>query len=91
MADERSDATDIDFTDEELDMFGDFTEAVQRCEHADMEEYLARCPGSEAKMRPILEMALVMDREVTQFRRKYPHVDLRKLRELVRKQRDKEK
>lgn len=91
MADERSDAADIDFTDAELDMFGDFTEAVQRRENPDMEEHLARCPGSEAKMRPILQMALLLDREVTQFRRKYPHVDLRKLRELVRKQRDKEK
>ena len=84
MADERDDATDIDFSDAELDVFGDFTEAVQRCEHPDMEAYLARCPGSEAKMRPILEMALLLDREVTQYRRKYPHVDLRKLRELVR-------
>jgi len=91
MADERSDTTELDFTDAELDLFGDFTEAVQRCEHPDMEKYLARCPESEAKMRPILEMALLMDSAVTQYRRKYPHVDLRKLRELVRKQRGKEK
>jgi ribosomal 50S subunit-associated protein YjgA (DUF615 family) len=42
-------------------------------------------------MRPILEMALLMDSAVTQYRRKYPHVDLRKLRELVRKQRGEEK
>ena len=91
MADERNYATDIDFTDAELDLFGDFTEAVQRCEHPDMEKYLACCPGSEAKMRPILEMALLMDSAVTQYRRKYPHVDLRKLRELVQRQRGKEK
>jgi hypothetical protein len=91
MAHERVDATDIDFTDAELDVFGDFTEAVQRCEHPDMEKYLARCPGSEAKMRQILEMALLMDSAVTQYRRKYPHVDLRKLRELVQEQRGKEK
>ena len=91
MAHGRDDATDIDFNDAELDMFGDFTEAVQRCEHPDVEEYLARCPGSAAKMRPILEMALLMDSAVTQYRRKYPHVDLRKLRELVRKQPGKEK
>ena len=91
MAHERDDATDIDFTDAELDLFGDFTEAVQRCEHPDLETYLARCPGSEAKMRPILEMALLMDSAVTQYRRKYPHVDLRKLRELVQEQPGKEK
>jgi len=84
MADERKDTTDIDFTDAELNMFGDFTEAVQAGKTPDIKECLARCPGAEAKMRPILEMALVMDREVTQFRRKYPHVDLRRLLELTR-------
>jgi hypothetical protein len=82
---------DIDFTDAEIDMFGDFTEAAQRCEHPDMETYLARCPGSEAKMRPILEMALLMDSAVTQYRRKYPHVDLRRLAGLRRQFRHKDK
>jgi hypothetical protein len=86
-----SGADDIDFTDAELDMFGDFTEAVQRGENPDMEEYLRRCPGSEAKMRPILEMALLLDREVTQYHRKYPHVDLARLNELRRKSRPKDK
>jgi len=91
MANERKDATDIDFTEAEIDMFGDFTEAVQAGKKPDMEEYLKRCPGSEAKLRPILETALLLDREITQFRRKYPHVDLRKLREMSRKPRPKKK
>jgi hypothetical protein len=82
---------DIDFTDAEVDVFGDFTEAVQRRENPDMNEYLARCPGSEAKMRPILEMALLLDREVTQFRRNYPHVNLKRLSELRRESRHKDK
>ena len=30
-------------------------------------------------MRPILETALLLDREITQFRRKHPHADLDKL------------
>jgi len=87
MASERKDDTDVDFSDAEIAAFGDFTDAVQQGKHPDMEEYLARCPGSEAKMRPLLEMALLLDREIAQFRRKYPHVDLRKLRDLTRKPR----
>ena len=79
MGSERTNPEDIEFTDAELDMFGDYTDALLGQEKPDMEAYLARCPGSEAKMRPILETALVLDREITQFRRKYPHVDLDKL------------
>jgi hypothetical protein len=50
-----------------------------------MEEYLKRCLGSEARMRPILETALLLDREIAQFRRKFPSVDLGKLLDLKRK------
>ena len=87
MANERKDATDLEFTDAEIDAFGDFTDAVQAGKRPDLEEYLKRCPGSEAKMRPILQTALLLDREIAQFRRKYPHVDLRKLREMAKKPR----
>jgi hypothetical protein len=82
---------DIDFTDAEVDVFGDFTEAVQRRENPDMNEYLARCPGSEAKMRPILEMALLLDRELGRFRRDHPGVNLKRLNELRRKHRERDK
>jgi hypothetical protein len=85
MQDELKDAMDIEFTDTEVDVFGDFTEAVQAGKNPDMEEYLARCPGSESKLRPILETALMLDREITQLRRRYPHVDLGKLLELKQK------
>jgi hypothetical protein len=85
MQNERLKGMDIEFTDAELDMFGDFTDAVQARENPDMEEYLARCPGSVAKMRPILETSLMLDREITQFRRKCPHVDLGRLLDLKHK------
>jgi hypothetical protein len=85
MAKQRDGDVDIEFTEAERDMFGDFSEALRRDEHPKLEEYLARCPGSRAKMKPLLEMAVLLDREVSQFRRKYPHVDLRKLAELSRR------
>ncbi|HTW91486.1 MAG TPA: hypothetical protein VMH22_07220 [bacterium] len=89
MKNESKDPDDIDFTDAELDLFGDFTDAVQRRENPDIEEYLARCPESRDKMRTILEMALLLDREMNRFRGKYPHVDLKRLNELRRESRQK--
>jgi hypothetical protein len=85
MANNRTDSEDIEFTDAELDMFGDYTDALLAQKNPDMVEYLARCPGSEAKLRPILETSQLLDREITQFRRKYPHVDLGKLLDLKHK------
>ena len=79
MESKRTDPEDIDFTDAELDAFGDYTDALQAQKNPDMEEYLKRCPGSADTMRPILETALLLDRVITQFRRKHPHVDLDKL------------
>jgi len=85
MQNERPKGQDIEFTDAELDMFGEFTDAAQAGKNPNMEEYLKRCPGSEAKLRPILETSLMLDREITQFRRKYPNVDLGKLLRLKHK------
>jgi hypothetical protein len=82
MPTERKDTTDTDFTDAELDMLADFTDAVQAGGKPDIEEYLKRCPGSEAKMRPILATALRLDREITQFRREHPDIDLARLLDL---------
>jgi hypothetical protein len=73
---------DIQFTDAELDMYAEFSDAGQAGKHPDIEEYLKRCPGSEAKMRPILETDAMLWREMTDFKRKYPHVDLGKLLDL---------
>lgn len=83
--DERFARQDVEFTDAELDMFGDFTEAVQARKDPDMAEFLERCPESQAKIRPILETAMMLDREVVELRRNNPHVDLGKLFESGRK------
>jgi hypothetical protein len=85
MENERLKGMDIEFTDAELDMFGEYTDALLARKNPDMEEYLKRCPGSEAKMKPILETSLMLDREITRFRRKYPQVDLGKLLDLKHK------
>ena len=79
METEPVNADNMDFTDAELDVSSDFTDALLARKNPDVEEYLARCPGSEAKMRPLLDTALLLDREITQFRRRHPHVDLGKL------------
>jgi len=85
MESERPKGQDIQFTDAELDMFGDYSDALLARKNPDMEEYLKRCPGSEARMRPILETALMLNREITEFRRKFPNVDLGKLLDLKHK------
>ncbi len=61
MPNDRKRQTAIDFTEAELDMFGDFTDAVRAGGNPDIEVYLRRCPGSEAKMRPILETAVRLE------------------------------
>jgi hypothetical protein len=70
MAQQRNDNIDIKFTDAERDMFGDFSEALQRGEHVRLEDFLSRCPGSRAKMKPLLEIAILLDREFARFRRR---------------------
>jgi hypothetical protein len=75
---------DLEFTDGELDMLADYTDALQARKNPDMEEYLKRCPGSEARMRPILETSLLLERELNRYRSKYPLVDLDKLLEWKR-------
>jgi hypothetical protein len=85
MESERPKGQDIEFTDAELDMLADFSDAGLAGKEPDMEEYLKRCPGSEAKMRPILETDAMLRKEITEFRRKYPHVDLVKLLDLKHK------
>ena len=84
MENERPEGQDIEFTDAELDMLADFSDAGLARKNPDMEVYLKRCPESEDKMRPILETALMLNCEITQFKHKYPHVDLGKLLDLKR-------
>lgn len=85
MESERPKGQDIEFTDTELDMLADFSDAGLAGKEPDIEKYLARCPGSEAKMRPLLATALMLHRETTRSRRRHPHVDLGKLLDLKHK------
>ena len=62
MPKDRKRPTDIDFTEAELEMFGDYTDAERAGGNSVIGEYLKRCPGSETKMRPILETALRLGR-----------------------------
>jgi hypothetical protein len=82
---------DVEFTDAELDMLADFSDAGLAGKEPDIEEYLRRCPGSEARMRPLLEIDVMLRREITEFRREYPHVDLGKLLDLKHKTKPKQK
>jgi len=71
MPKDRKRRTAIDFTEAELEMFGDYTDAVRAGGNPDIGEYLKRCPGSETKMRPILETALRLGRASSGLGRGY--------------------
>lgn len=58
---------------------------MQAGKSPDVEEYLKRCPGSEARVRPLLATALLLSRETTRFRQENPHVNLGRLLELKRR------
>ncbi len=62
MANRRHGETDGGFTDTELAMLGEFSDSVRAGGKPDIDEFLKRCPGSKAKMRPILEKALLLGR-----------------------------
>ena len=85
MENERPKGQDIEFTDAELDMLADFSDAGLAGKEPDIEEYLARCPGSEAKMRPLLATALMLHRETARSRREFPQANPGKLLDLKHK------
>jgi hypothetical protein len=72
-------ASEQDYTDEELDVFGDFFEAARDGKDPNMEEYLKRVPGSADKLRPAMESVVRLCAEVEQLRAEYPNVDLARL------------
>jgi len=76
---ERRVASEQGCTDEELDVFGDFSEAQRDGKNPDMEEYLRRVPESAGELRPILETVVRLCAEVEQLRADYPGVDLARL------------
>ncbi len=72
-------ASEQDYTDEELDVFGDFFEAARDGKDPNVEEYLKRVPGSADKLRPAMESVVRLCAEVEQLRAEYPNVDLARL------------
>lgn len=50
----------------------EFLEQVRAGAKPDLEQYLSRLPGSEARLRPILEGAVLFGAEVARFKREHP-------------------
>jgi hypothetical protein len=50
----------------------EFMELVRAGARPDLEQYLRRLPGSRARLRPILEGALLFGGEVERFKREHP-------------------
>jgi hypothetical protein len=81
MKNECSVASESSFTDEELDVLGDFSTAQRDGKNPDIEECLRRVPGSAARLRPMLLTVVKLCAEVEQLRTEHPHVDLARLLE----------
>ena len=79
MKNESRVAPELDCSDEELELFGDFSTAQRDGKNPDMEEYLRRVPGSADKLRPMLETVVRLCAEVEKLRAEYPGVDLARL------------
>jgi uncharacterized Fe-S cluster-containing protein len=72
-------APEQDYTDEELAVFGDFSEAQRDGKNPDIEEFLRRVPESADRLRAILETVVRLCAEVEKLRIEYPGVDLARL------------
>ena len=79
MKQQREDNEELECTDEELGVFGDFFEAARDGRNPDIEEYLKRAPGSADRLRPILETVVKLCAEIEKLRAENPGVDLARL------------
>jgi hypothetical protein len=62
-----------EYTGEELDLFGEFTESLNRGENPDIEEYVARLKdGSKERLRTSLDNAVWFYGLVQGFKRECP-------------------
>jgi len=68
-----------EFTDAELDVFGEFSEAARDGKNPDIEEYLRRVPESAEELRPILETVVKLCDEIRKLKAEFPDVDLARL------------
>lgn len=79
MRGKRKSEPEQEFTDAELDVFGEFSEAERDGKNPDIEEYLRRVPESADKLRPILETVVKLCAEIRSLKAEYPEVDLARL------------
>jgi hypothetical protein len=67
-----SDAESVVLSEAEQALSDEFLEQVRAGARPDLEQYLSRLPGSRARLRPILEGALLFGGEVERFKREHP-------------------
>jgi hypothetical protein len=79
MKNERKFTSKPDFTDEELDVFADFSDALRDGKNPDIEEYVKRLPGAGTRLRRLLEDEVWARAQVARLRADYPGVDLARL------------
>ena len=72
-------APESDYTDDELAVFGDFSDAQRDGKNPNIEEYLRRVPESADRLRPMLETVVRLCVEVERLRTEHPGVDLARL------------
>ncbi len=66
----------IDVSDEYLDAFAEFTDALVTGKNPDLEEHLSKYPQFVDELRPVLETAIWVREEFQRFKREYPDVDI---------------
>lgn len=76
MRGKRRSVPESEFTDAELDLYGEFSEAVRDGKNPDIEEYLRRLPESADKLRPDLEAVVVVSAEIKKLAAVYSPEEL---------------
>jgi len=61
-----------EYTDEEVELVAEFSDAQVRGENPDPEVYLARCPKYADRLRPLLETSTVLGHEFGRIKEEYP-------------------
>lgn len=80
-----------EFTDEELDVYGEFSDALVTGKKPDIETFLQKHPKMAAKLRPVLEREVQFYGVIQKLKQKYPNTDvLGLLRRSVARRRERE-
>jgi len=65
----------LEFTDAELDVFGEFSEAARDGKNPDIEEFLRRVPEQADRLRPDLETVVKLCAVVRRLKAAFPDED----------------